>query len=143
MTATSKWIALALLGLAIAAGVAFTATRLVSEQIGIASEPVSVGYELAPAVRSTAPPARADDNGGTRTDDRTDTAAEPTPSEEPAPSGGDEGPGAKEREDREDEIRDAEEDRAKEQEDALEDAAKEQEDREDEIRDAEEDRRDD
>jgi hypothetical protein len=135
MSATSKWIALALLGLAIAGGVAFAASRLVSEQIGIASESVSAGYDLAPAVRSVAAPA-GNGNGarGDATvpnDPRDSAPAEPsTPG--PAPTGGNDGPGA-------DELEDLE----KQREDELEEQLKEQEDREDEIRDTEEDRRDD
>jgi hypothetical protein len=47
---TLRWIALALLGLIIAAGVAFGAGRLASQQIGIASESVSAGDTLAPPI---------------------------------------------------------------------------------------------
>lgn len=49
--ATVKWIGLALLGLAIAAGVAIAASSLASQQIGLASEPISAGDALAPASR--------------------------------------------------------------------------------------------
>lgn len=54
ISASAKWIALALIGLLIAAGVAAAASRLASEQIGIASESVSAGDQLAPAVRRAA-----------------------------------------------------------------------------------------
>ncbi|HEU4737895.1 MAG TPA: hypothetical protein VFS54_02300 [Solirubrobacterales bacterium] len=54
ISASWKWIALALLGLLIAAGVAAAASQLASEQIGIASESVSAGDQLAPAVRQAA-----------------------------------------------------------------------------------------
>lgn len=47
-----RWIALALLGLVIAAAVALAAGRLASQQIGIASESVSAGDSLAPPVTS-------------------------------------------------------------------------------------------
>lgn len=47
---TAKWILLALLGLAIAIGVAIAAANLTSQQIGIASESVSAGDALAPAL---------------------------------------------------------------------------------------------
>jgi hypothetical protein len=43
-----RWLALALLGLAIAAAVAFAASRLVSQRIGLASQPLNAGRELAP-----------------------------------------------------------------------------------------------
>jgi hypothetical protein len=43
-----RWIALALVGLAVAAGVSLAASQLVSERIGLAAEPVSAGKNLAP-----------------------------------------------------------------------------------------------
>jgi hypothetical protein len=43
-----RWIALALAGLVVAAGVSLAASQLVSERIGLAAEPVSAGKELAP-----------------------------------------------------------------------------------------------
>jgi hypothetical protein len=43
-----RWIALALVGLAVAAGVSLAASQLVSERIGLAAEPVSAGKELVP-----------------------------------------------------------------------------------------------
>jgi hypothetical protein len=48
---TLKWVGLALLGLLIAAGVSIAASRLASQQIGLASEPISAGDTLAPAAR--------------------------------------------------------------------------------------------
>ena len=144
MSATTKWIALALLGLAIAGGVAFAASRLVSEQIGIASESVSAGYDLAPAVRSVATPTGEGTDTGARgdataADDPSGSAPAEPSAPEPAPGGGNEGPSADELDQREDEREDLE----KQREDELEDQLKAQEDREDEIRDREEDRRDD
>lgn len=50
---TLRWIALALLGLIIAAAVALGASRLASQQIGIASESVSAGDTLAPPITPT------------------------------------------------------------------------------------------
>jgi hypothetical protein len=50
LPATAKWILLALLGVAIAIGVAIAAANLTSQQIGIASESVSAGDKLAPAL---------------------------------------------------------------------------------------------
>ncbi|MGN6587653.1 MAG: hypothetical protein ACTHKT_09320 [Solirubrobacterales bacterium] len=47
---TMKWVALALVGLAIAVGVAIAAANLTSQQIGIASESVSAGDALAPSL---------------------------------------------------------------------------------------------
>lgn len=128
MTATTKWITLALLGLLIAGAVAFLASRLVSEQIGIASESVSAGYDLAPAVRNATAPSN------NRTDTTTPSNDKTTPPESTTDSTS--GP--------DDAISpDEPEDREKEREDELEDLEKEREDREDEARDEEEDRRDD
>jgi len=47
--ATLKWVLLALLGIAVAAAVAITASNLASRQIGLASEPITAGDALAPA----------------------------------------------------------------------------------------------
>ncbi|HEY8808466.1 MAG TPA: hypothetical protein VIM28_00470, partial [Solirubrobacterales bacterium] len=52
--ATIRWVALALLGLLIAAGVSIAASSLVSQQIGLASEPISAGDALAPKASSRA-----------------------------------------------------------------------------------------
>lgn len=84
-----RWIALALAGLAVAAGVSLAASQLVSERIGLAAEQVSAGKELAPnhqdrhattgdarhAKRKTdAPPTRTT----TKPSPTTTTAAPPT-----------------------------------------------------------------
>jgi outer membrane biosynthesis protein TonB len=50
--ATIRWVGLALVGLLIAAGVAVAASRLASQQIGLASEPIEAGNALAPAAVS-------------------------------------------------------------------------------------------
>jgi hypothetical protein len=47
-SATLRLIALAVAGILIAAGVAVVASNLASRQIGLASEPISAGDELAP-----------------------------------------------------------------------------------------------
>ena len=47
--ATLRWAGLALLGIVIAAAVSVAASRLASQQIGLASEPISAGDALAPA----------------------------------------------------------------------------------------------
>ena len=46
---TVRWVGLALLGIAIAAAVSVAASRLSSQNIGLASEPLSAGRSLAPA----------------------------------------------------------------------------------------------
>ena len=50
MNSTVRWLALALLGVAIAAGVSIAASRLASQQIGLASQPISAGDTLVPHV---------------------------------------------------------------------------------------------
>ena len=50
LPATAKWVLLALLGVAIAIGLAIAAANLTSRQIGIANESVSAGDALAPAL---------------------------------------------------------------------------------------------
>lgn len=45
---TARWVLLALVGLAIAIGVAIAAANLTSQQIGIASESISAGDALVP-----------------------------------------------------------------------------------------------
>jgi hypothetical protein len=42
------WIAVALAGLALAAGVTYAATQLSSQRIGLSAEPPSAGEQLAP-----------------------------------------------------------------------------------------------
>jgi len=44
-----RWLGLALLGIVVAAVVAIAASRLASQQIGLASQPASAGDALAPA----------------------------------------------------------------------------------------------
>jgi len=50
LSPVAKWVLLALVGLAIAIGGAIAAANLTSQQIGIASESVSAGDSLAPAL---------------------------------------------------------------------------------------------
>jgi hypothetical protein len=52
--ASLRWFGLALLGILVAAAVSITAGRLVSQQIGLASQPISAGDALAPAAAKQA-----------------------------------------------------------------------------------------
>ncbi|MFL5818341.1 MAG: hypothetical protein ACJ76L_12170 [Conexibacter sp.] len=45
------WIAVGLVGLALAAGVTYAATQLSSQRIGLSAEPPSAGQELSPHAR--------------------------------------------------------------------------------------------
>jgi hypothetical protein len=51
MPSALRWLGLALLGILIAAGVSIAASSLASQQIGLASQPISAGDALAPAAR--------------------------------------------------------------------------------------------
>lgn len=94
LPASAKWIGLALLGLAVAIGVAIAASHLTSQQIGIASESITAGDKLAPAVR-TAGAGKGNPHGGhgstdptaqpTAPNTTTTTEAVPPPTTVPAP----------------------------------------------------------
>src|SRR5689334_16996304 len=83
-----RWIVLALLGLAVAAGVSLAASQLVSQRIGLAAEPVSAGKELAPS-RHESPSSHAgnggDANRPTSTSTSTTTVPATTSSAPPTP----------------------------------------------------------
>ena len=83
LPATARWIALALLGLAIATAVGFAASNLASQQIGIASESITAGERLAPAVRSASQQAASPQGHGQRTTTTTTTPQTTTPSPPP------------------------------------------------------------
>jgi len=92
LSPVAKWVLLALVGLAIAIGVAVAAANLTSQQIGIASESVSAGDALAPALHvpgEEKPQGEGRDHGGP--EKPTTTPAEPptttTPGEEITPPG--------------------------------------------------------
>jgi hypothetical protein len=86
LSATAKWVLLALAGLAIAIGIAIAAANLTSRQIGIASESVSAGDALAPALNIPGK-AKPQESGGGSGEEGTPTApsfpAPATVTEEP------------------------------------------------------------
>ena len=57
---TTAWFALALVGLLVAAGASLAASRLASQDIGLASEPLTAGDSLAPGT-TTGRSAQPDD----------------------------------------------------------------------------------
>lgn len=88
VSATFKWIGLALLGIAVAAVVAIAAGNLASRQIGLASEPITAGEALAPAAgpnRGHAPSHSARGHSDSQPTPTTPTTTEPQP-EEPPPT---------------------------------------------------------
>jgi hypothetical protein len=80
LPASLKWVLLALLGLAIAIGVAIAAANLAGQQIGIASESISAGDKLAPSLNVPAE-ARPGEGPGHRSEPEEPTTV---PSEPPA-----------------------------------------------------------
>lgn len=61
-----RWTTLALLGILVAAAVSIAASRLASQQIGLASEPISAGDALAPARKDHRPAPTAKRGTGRR-----------------------------------------------------------------------------
>jgi hypothetical protein len=65
------WIAVGLIGLALAAGVTYAATQLSSQRIGLSAEPPSAGEELAPrpahSSRTTTAPSQSTTTSTTTT----------------------------------------------------------------------------
>ena len=55
---TLGWAALAVAGLLIAAGAAYAASRIATQPIGLSSEPISAGRQLAPRADAAPRPAR-------------------------------------------------------------------------------------
>ncbi len=51
-----RWLGFALLGIVVAAAVSIAASRLSSQQIGLASEPISAGDQLVPKAAAPATP---------------------------------------------------------------------------------------
>lgn len=100
-----KWTVLALVGLAIAAGVALAASALTSQQIGISAESISAGDALAPhAGRDHGGKSSNHGDGGTTgettpseptetTTAPTEPETEPPPETTPSESGGDDSGG--------------------------------------------------
>ena len=76
------WVAIGIVGLAFAVGVGMLGTAISSERIGLSSEPLSAGGELAPA-----PPANPRESRPPRPDD-TRTAPQQQPSAAPPPQTG-------------------------------------------------------
>jgi len=85
LPATAKWVLLALAGLAVAIGIAIAAANLTSQQIGIASESVSAGDALAPALQAPRSPGGRQDRqppAQTPTEPTTTTPETTSPPEE-------------------------------------------------------------
>jgi hypothetical protein len=90
ISATAKWILLALAGVAIAIGVAIAAANLTSQQIGIANESVSAGDALAPSLQVPAeakPRGEGHDHGFEEETPPTAPPPTTTTEEVPPPSG--------------------------------------------------------
>ncbi len=85
--ATIKWVALALVGLLIAAGIAFAGSRLVSRQIGLSSQPIQAGDALAPpSPAATGKPKKPDATTKSPAEHPAEPAEPAEPEITPAPS---------------------------------------------------------
>jgi len=84
-TSSLRWPLLALLGLLVAAAIAFLATQMVSQKIGISSEPLSAGRALAPQTHAARKPPAARTTTSTPP---TTTIFAPAPAIPSAPSDG-------------------------------------------------------
>ncbi|MFI5027900.1 MAG: hypothetical protein ACHQCF_02825, partial [Solirubrobacterales bacterium] len=82
---TLRWIGMALAGILIAALVAVLATNLASRQIGLASEPISAGTNLAPAVARDHREGEAGAEDGGKAPPRQGGSQATTPTTTPAP----------------------------------------------------------
>jgi hypothetical protein len=80
-----KWVALALLGLVLAAAITVAARKLSSQPIGLQSQPLSAGRRLAPAPRRE--PRQVVRPRPRTTTTRTVTTAPPTTVTTPRPAG--------------------------------------------------------
>lgn len=80
VSSSARWIGIALLGLAVAVAVAIAGSRLVSRQIGLASEPLDAGDKLAPHLGVRRPP-----RARSRPHARPAAPVAPTPPEPAAP----------------------------------------------------------
>src|SRR4051794_29798850 len=75
----AKWIALALVGLLVAVGVAYAASRLASPKVALTSEPVSAGAKLAPPAARKPAPRRVPKHRRSRGNGTTSPAPPPAP----------------------------------------------------------------
>ena len=90
-TSSLRWPLLALVGLLVAAAIAFLATQMVSQKIGISSEPLSAGKALAPRPSAAKKPPVARTTTATPADTTTSAPAPaplPVPATSNAPSDG-------------------------------------------------------
>ena len=79
------WVALAVAGLVLAAGAAYAASHLASQPIGLSSEPITAGRDLAPTAQRTSRP---------RSRPTATPTASPTATVTPAPGVDDHGGGS-------------------------------------------------
>lgn len=82
MSSGMRWVLFGLLGLLVAAAVAFLAIQTVSEKIGISSESPAAGGALAPPPKAKPPKKPSRDNGKSST-----TTVEPEPASPPIQTG--------------------------------------------------------
>jgi len=81
---TAAWAGAALAGLVLAGGLTTAAAQLSNQRVGLSSEPLTAGEQLAPPARTAAPPTRTATPRPART-------ATPTPARTAAPTVDDHG----------------------------------------------------
>lgn len=86
MPASMRWLGLALLGILVAAAVSIAASRLASQQIGLASQPISAGDALAPGASRAKPQHRHLERPSPHGQTKTSSEPPPSPSRPPAAS---------------------------------------------------------
>jgi uncharacterized membrane protein YgcG len=90
------WVTVALLGLALAAGVGVAAREISSQDVGLSAEPITVGEELAPATTERRRTTTTETRERTDTAERTTTreATPPATGSVPQPEAGDDNSGS-------------------------------------------------
>jgi outer membrane biosynthesis protein TonB len=80
-----RWIGLALLGILIAAAISIAASRLASQQIGLASQPISAGNALAPPGKKRETPQPQSPSHAGKRQAHASPPSSPNPAPEPEP----------------------------------------------------------
>ena len=92
MRRTALWIGAALAGLVVAAGLTTAAAQLSNQRVGLSSEPLTAGEDLAPTATPTATPTRTATPTPTRTPrPKPRRTATPTPARTAVPTVDDHG----------------------------------------------------
>jgi outer membrane biosynthesis protein TonB len=86
LTPMLRWMGLALLGILIAAAISIAASRLASQQIGLASQPISAGNALAPPGKKRETPQPTSRSHAAKQQPHGSPSSPPNPAPEPEPA---------------------------------------------------------